>query len=167
MFVDWIDTMCLLWHKKLAFSCRVSNTCTTSQIWNQPAVSRFQVFDVNSNCPFLSLFVFVEGNFTVNRPYFNTPSSLWGSPGGQSQYCDCFVWILWWFVLKAILVPLGAGCGVLCARCRLLPNGFPRMSLTAVRYLNKPFRRLHHRYLRLQKDWPRSYEIPGCRIFFF
>jgi ferredoxin len=30
-----------------------------------------------------------------------------------------------------------------------------RMSLTAVRYLKKPFRRLHHRYLGLQKDWPR------------
>jgi hypothetical protein len=30
-----------------------------------------------------------------------------------------------------------------------------RKSLTAVRYFKKPFRRLHHRYLGLQKDWPK------------
>jgi hypothetical protein len=29
-----------------------------------------------------------------------------------------------------------------------------RKSLTAVRYIRKPLRRLHHRYLGLQKDWP-------------
>jgi ferredoxin len=82
-------------------------------------------------------------------------SSLWGSPVGNRNIAIVFVWILWWFVLKAILVPLGGR--LWCFMCPLPAPAewLSRMSLTAVRYLKKPFRRLHHRYLGLQKDWPR------------
>jgi len=98
-------------------------------------------------------FWFIVLNFIVF--YLFILSSLWGSPVGNRNIAIVFVWILWWFVLKAILVPLGGR--LWCFMCPLPAPAewLSRMSLTAVRYLKKPFRRLHHRYLGLQKDWPK------------
>jgi plastocyanin len=50
-------------------------------------------------------FWFIAVNFIVF--YLFILSSLWGSPVGNRNIAIVFVWILWWFVLKAILVPLG------------------------------------------------------------
>jgi hypothetical protein len=98
-------------------------------------------------------FWFIVLNFIVF--YLFILSSLWGSPVGNRNIAIVFVWILWWFVLKAILVPLGGR--LWCMMCPLPAPAewLSRKSLTAVRYLNEPFRRLHHRYLGLQKDWPK------------
>ena len=98
-------------------------------------------------------FWFIVVNFIVF--YLFILSSLWGSPVGNRNIAIVFVWILWWFVLKAILVPLGGR--LWCFMCPLPAPAewLSRKSLTAVHYLKQPFGRLHHRYLGLQKDWPR------------
>ena len=97
-------------------------------------------------------FLIILPNFIVF--YLFILSSLWGSPVGNRNIAIVFVWILWWFVLKAILVPLGGR--LWCFMCPLPAPAewLSRKSLTAVRYLKEPFRKLHHRYLGLQKDWP-------------
>ena len=81
-------------------------------------------------------------------------SSLQGSPVGNRNIAIIFVWILWWFVLKAIFVPLGGR--IWCMICPLPAPAewISRRSLIAVRYIQKPFRNLHHRFSGLQKDWP-------------
>jgi hypothetical protein len=81
-------------------------------------------------------------------------SSLWGSPVGNRNIAIVFVWILWWFVLKAILVPLGGRLWCLMCPLPAPAEWFSRRSLTAVRYIQEPFKRLHHRFIGLQQDWP-------------
>ncbi len=82
-------------------------------------------------------------------------SSLRGSPVGNRNISIIFVWILWWFALKAIIVPLGGR--IWCMMCPLPAPAewLSRKSLTTVRYFQKPFKRLHHRFTGLQKDWPK------------
>jgi len=98
-------------------------------------------------------FWFLVLNFIVF--YLFILSSLWGSPVGNRNIAIVFVWILWWFVLKAILVPLGGRLWCLMCPLPAPAEWISRKSLTAVRYFKKPYRWLHHRYLGLQKDWPR------------
>ncbi len=98
-------------------------------------------------------FWLVVVNFIVF--YLFILSSLWGSPVGNRNIAIVFVWILWWFVLKAILVPLGGRLWCLMCPLPAPAEWLSRKRLTAVRYLKEPFRRLHHRYIGLQKDWPR------------
>ncbi|NQT70565.1 MAG: 4Fe-4S binding protein [Desulfobacteraceae bacterium] len=83
-------------------------------------------------------------------------SSLWGSPVGNRNVAIIFVWILWWFVLKAIIVPLGGR--IWCMVCPLPAPAewLSRKRLTTVKYFQKPFKRLHHRFTGLQKDWPKK-----------
>ena len=99
-------------------------------------------------------FWFLLPNFIVF--YLFILSSLWGSPVGNRNITIVFVWILWWFILKAILVPLGGRLWCLMCPLPAPAEWLSRKSLTAVGYLKKPFHRLHHRYLGLQKDWPRK-----------
>lgn len=82
-------------------------------------------------------------------------SSLWGSPVGNRNIAIIFVWILWWFALKSIIVPLGGR--IWCMVCPLPAPAewLSRKSLTAVHYIQKPFKRLHHRFSGLQRDWPK------------
>jgi len=98
-------------------------------------------------------FWFIVVNFIVF--YLFILSSLWGSPVGNRNIAIVFVWILWWFILKAILVPLGGRLWCLMCPLPAPAEWLSRMSLTAVRYLKEPFRGLHHRYLGLQRDWPK------------
>ena len=82
-------------------------------------------------------------------------SALWGTPVGNRNIDIIFVLIAWWFGLKTVFVPLGAR-----TWCMICPLPAPaewlsRKSLTAVRYIRKPFRGLHHRFSGLQKDWPK------------
>ena len=97
-------------------------------------------------------FWFIVLNFIVF--YLFILSSLWGSPVGNRNIAIVFVWILWWFVLKAILVPLGGRLWCLMCPLPAPAEWLSRKSLTAVKYLKEPLRRLHHRYLGLQRDWP-------------
>lgn len=82
-------------------------------------------------------------------------SSLWGSPVGNRNIAIVFVWILWWFMLKAIFVPLGGRLWCLMCPLPAPAEWLSRRSLAAVKYLHKPFKTLHHRFTGLQKDWPR------------
>jgi polyferredoxin len=100
-------------------------------------------------------FWFVLPNFVVF--YLFILSSLWGSPVGNRNIAIVFVWILWWFVLKTIIVPLGGRLWCLMCPLPAPAEWISRKSLTAVRYLKDPIRRLHHRYLGLQKDWPKKF----------
>ncbi|MGD8882588.1 MAG: 4Fe-4S binding protein [Desulfobacterales bacterium] len=98
-------------------------------------------------------FLIILPNFIVF--YLFIVSSLWGSPVGNRNIAIIFVWILWWFVLKAIIVPLGGR--IWCMVCPLpAPSEWlSRKSFTAVRYIKQPFKTLHHRFTGLQKDWPK------------
>ena len=98
-------------------------------------------------------FLIILPNFVVF--YLFILSSLWGSPVGNRNIAIIFVWVLWWFILKAIIVPLGGR--IWCMVCPLPAPAewLSRRSFTAVRYIQKPFKTLHHRFTGLQKDWPK------------
>jgi len=83
-------------------------------------------------------------------------SSFWGSPVGNHNIAIIFVWILWWFMLKAVMVPLGGR--LWCAVCPLPAPAewLSRMRFIGVRYVRKPVARLHHTFTGLQKDWPKG-----------
>jgi len=94
-------------------------------------------------------------------------SSLWGSPVGNRNIAIIFVWILWWFALKAVFVPLGGR--IWCMMCPLPAPAewISRMRLTAVKYIQKPFKGLHHRFIGLQKDWPKKMQNMWLQNFIF
>jgi len=97
-------------------------------------------------------FLIILPNFIVF--YLFILSSLWGSPVGNRNIAIVFVWILWWFLLKAVAVPLGGRLWCLMCPLPAPAEWLSRRRLTAVRYIQKPFKRLHHRFTGLQKDWP-------------
>ncbi len=84
-------------------------------------------------------------------------SALWGSPVGNRNIAIIFVWILWWTLLKLVFVPLGGR--IWCLVCPLPAPGewLARKTLSAVRVLDKPLKGIRHRYLGLNKDWPRGF----------
>ncbi|MEE8540617.1 MAG: hypothetical protein V3S66_03060 [Desulfobacterales bacterium] len=88
--------------------------------------------------------------------YLFVLSTLWGNPVGNRNIGIIFVWILWWFALKAIFVPIGARLWCLMCPLPAPAEWLSRKSLTAVHYIQKPIRTLHHRFIGLQKDWPRA-----------
>lgn len=89
--------------------------------------------------------------------YLFVLSALWGSPVGNRNIAIIFVWILWWTLLKAVLLPLGGR--IWCLVCPLPAPGewLARKTLSAVRVLDKPLKGIRHRYLGLNKDWPRGF----------
>jgi hypothetical protein len=94
-------------------------------------------------------------------------SGLWGSPVGNRNIAIIFVWIAWWFVLKAILVPLGGRLWCMICPLPAPAEWLSRRTLTAVRYIQKPFRGLHHRFTGLQKDWPKALNNMWLQNFLF
>ena len=88
--------------------------------------------------------------------YLFVLSTLWGNPVGNRNIGIIFVWILWWFALKAIFVPIGARLWCLMCPLPAPAEWLSRKSLTAVHYIQKPIRALHHRFMGLQKDWPKA-----------
>jgi polyferredoxin len=84
-------------------------------------------------------------------------SALWGSPVGNRNISIIFVWIFWWFLLKAVFVPLGGR--LWCTICPLPAPGewLTRKTLTAVRTCSPPIRGLRHKFLGLQWDWPKRF----------
>ncbi len=99
-------------------------------------------------------FLVILPNFIVF--YLFILSGLWGSPVGNRNIAIIFVWILWWFVLKAILVPLGGRIWCLVCPLPAPAEWLSRRRLAAVRFIQRPFRGLHHIFTGLQKDWPRG-----------
>ena len=120
----------------------------------------FQRFNILEALPWLKKilklrsfqFLVILPNFIVF--YLFIISSLRGSPVGNRNITIIFVWILWWFVLKAIIVPIGGR--IWCMVCPLPAPAewLSRRRLTGVRYVKKTFKALHHRFTGLQKDWP-------------
>lgn len=92
-------------------------------------------------------------NFVVF--YLFILSSLWGSPVGNRNIAVIFVWIAWWFALKALIVPLGGRLWCMICPLPAPAEWMSRRALTGVRYVEEPFRRLHHRFTGLQRDWPK------------
>ncbi len=99
-------------------------------------------------------FAFILPNFIVF--YLFILSSLGGSPVGNRNIAIVFVWILWWFVLKTILVPFGGR--IWCFVCPLPAPAewLSRKRIILVKYLPKKFRGLHHRFTGLELDWPKK-----------
>jgi plastocyanin/ferredoxin len=98
-------------------------------------------------------FLVILPNFIIF--YLFIISSLRGSPVGNRNITIIFVWILWWFLLKAVIVPIGGR--IWCMVCPLPAPAewLSRRKLTGVRYFEKKFKALHHRFTGLQKDWPK------------
>jgi polyferredoxin len=98
-------------------------------------------------------FLVILPNFIIF--YLFIISSLRGSLVGNRNITIIFVWILWWFVLKAVIVPIGGR--IWCMMCPLPAPAewLSRRSLTGVRYVKKKFKALHHQFSGLQKDWPK------------
>ena len=98
-------------------------------------------------------FLVILPNFIVF--YLFILSSLGGSPVGNRNIAIIFVWILWWFILKAVIVPLGGRLWCMICPLPAPAEWLSRRTLTGVRYIKKPFKKLHHRFSGLQKDWPK------------
>jgi len=94
-------------------------------------------------------------------------SSLWGSPVGNRNIAIIFVWILWWFALKAVFVPLGGRLWCMVCPLPAPAEWLSRMRLSAVRYIQKPFKGLHHRFIGRQKDWPKKMRNMWLQNFIF
>jgi len=99
-------------------------------------------------------FAFILPNFLVF--YLFILSSLGGSPVGNRNIAIVFVWILWWFVLKAILVPFGGR--IWCFVCPLPAPAewLSRKRITSVKFVPERFRGLYHRFTGLEYDWPKK-----------
>ena len=142
----WLTLSLLLWfgtvHVSRPPGSRRINLLETVPLLKRAVKARsFQFLVILPNLVFFYLFVL---------------SALWGSPVGNRNIAIIFVWILWWAFLKTVLLPLGGR--VWCLICPLPAPGewLARKTLTAVRYLEKPVRGLHHHFLGLNRDWPKS-----------
>lgn len=126
------------------------------------AFSGFKRIDILHRLPRIKAIVKRRGfHFFILLPgitifYLFILSTLWGSPVGNRNIGIIFVWILWWFILKAVLIPLGGRLWCLMCPLPAPAEWLSRRTLTAVRYIEKPFKGLHHRFTGLQRDWPRK-----------
>ncbi|MFH1350113.1 MAG: 4Fe-4S binding protein [Pseudomonadota bacterium] len=149
----------------LFFSLSLWTTLSLLWFFSLNSTSRFRGFsriNILDHLPWLKRIIKLRSfHFLMLSPnlivfYLFILSALWGSPVGNRNIAIIFVWIAWWFALKAVLVPLGGR--VWCMVCPLPAPAewLSRRSLTAVRYLQKPFKGLHHRFTGLQKEWPKK-----------
>ncbi len=83
-------------------------------------------------------------------------SGLFGTPVGNRNIIIVFVWILWWVLLIAVLVPFGGR--IWCTICPLPAFGewVQRMSLINVRPGKTKF--LRNKMYGLKKDWPKKFQ---------
>lgn len=96
-------------------------------------------FDLLARIPLLRWYVgqrWFQLGFVVPALFFTTlllVAGFWGSPIGNRNIIITFVWILWWFVLKTFLLPLGSRSW--CAACPIpfVGDWFQRRSLVGVR----------------------------------
>lgn len=83
-------------------------------------------------------------------------SSLVGSPVGNRNIAIVFVWILWWFLLKAVMVPFGGR--IWCFMCPLPAPAewLNRKRIATVNFSLQRYKNLHHRFFGLERDWPKK-----------
>jgi ferredoxin len=86
--------------------------------------------------------------------YFFLITALFGTPVGNRNMIIVFVWILWWVVLIAALVPLGAR--IWCTMCPLpfVGDWLQRGAVIGVRPGKSPG--TENRFAGLQKRWPKA-----------
>lgn len=110
--------------------------------------------DLLARLPWLRWYVgqrWFQLGFIVPGLFFLTlllAAGFWGSPIGSRNIIITFVWILWWFVLKTVLLPFGARSW--CAACPIpfVGDWVQRRSLVSVR---KDARRMWAGF----RPWPR------------
>jgi len=83
-------------------------------------------------------------------------ASLKGSPVGNHNIAIIIVWILWWFLLKSVFVPLGGRLWCMICPLPAPAEWISRKAFTAVRFIKKPVRGKHHNYTGLGLDWPKK-----------
>jgi len=155
----WLTISMLLWH------------ASAPQGQSEPATARR--FNLLKAVPGLKKIVQARSfHFWLLLPslvvfYLFILSAIWGSPVGNRNIAIIVVWILWWFALKAIFVPLGARLWCMICPLPAPAEWISRRTLTAVRFIQKPFKGLHHRYLGRQKDWPRGLRNMWLQNFIF
>lgn len=84
-------------------------------------------------------------------------SGLFGTPVGNRNIIVIFVWILWWFMLIAFMVPLGGR--IWCTMCPLPIAGewLQRRSLTKVR-AGETIKGFQGKFFGLNKPWPKRFQ---------
>ena len=83
-------------------------------------------------------------------------ASLKGSPVGNHNIAIIIVWILWWFLLKSVFVPLGARLWCMICPLPAPAEWISRKAFTAVRFIKNPIKGKHHKFTGLGLDWPRK-----------
>lgn len=85
--------------------------------------------------------------------YLFLVAGLFGTPVGNRNIIIVFVWILWWFVLIAVMVPFGSR--VWCTMCPLpfFGDWLQRRALVRVRPGKSPG--TENRFFGLHKRWPK------------
>lgn len=83
-------------------------------------------------------------------------AGLFGTPLGNRNIIIVFVWIFWWFMLIAFMVPFASR--IWCTVCPLPAFGewFQRMTLVKVR-LGKSIPGLRNKFFGLNKPWPKRW----------
>ncbi len=116
-------------------------------------------FNVFSRWPWLKRLVQMRSfQFLVILPnlflfYLFLIAGFWGTPVGNRNIIIVFVWILWWFVLIAVMVPLGSRSW--CTMCPLpfFGDWLQRRAVVKVRSGKSPG--TENRFFGLQKRWPK------------
>ncbi len=117
-------------------------------------------FDVFARWPWLKRLVRLRSfQYLVILPnlflfYLFLIAALFGTPVGNRNIIIVFVWILWWFVLIAVMVPLGSR--IWCTMCPLpfFGDWLQRRAVIKVRPGNSPG--TQNRFFGLHKRWPKQ-----------
>ncbi len=126
----------------------------------EPATENAWRFDVFGRWPWLKRLVRMRSfQFLLILPnlalfYFFLITGLFGTPVGNRNMIIVFVWILWWVVLIAGLVPFGSR--LWCTMCPLpfFGDWLQRRAAVAVRPGKSPG--TQNQFFGLQKRWPKK-----------
>ncbi|NOX33724.1 MAG: 4Fe-4S binding protein [Deltaproteobacteria bacterium] len=83
-------------------------------------------------------------------------ASLKGTPVGNHNITIIIVWILWWFLLKSVFVPLGGRLWCMICPLPAPAEWISRKAFTAVHFIKNPIKGKHHKYTGLGLDWPKK-----------
>ncbi len=83
-------------------------------------------------------------------------ASLRGSPVGNHNIAIIIVWILWWFLLKSVFVPLGGRLWCMICPLPAPAEWISRKAFTTVGFIKKPIKGKHHKFTGLGLDWPKK-----------
>ncbi len=126
----------------------------------EQALSRAGRFDVFARWPWLKRLVRMRSfQFLVILPnlfmfYLFLIAGVWGTPVGNRNIIIVFVWILWWFLLITVLVPLGSR-----SWCTICPLPFfgdwlQRRAVVQVRPGKSPG--TENTFYGLHRRWPKA-----------